>query len=71
MTVPTNVGADVNEINAMYPETWLGYNNDDELVRIRKLTVVGEKFERIIEISGVTDLDVAFWDKYRKWQQVK
>ena len=66
-----NYDRDVFEINRLFPETWIGFNADDVVVKIRKFTSSGAKFERSIEIYGVTDLEVKKWDKYHSWQQVR
>ena len=52
------------------PETWLGYNADDDLVKMKKYTIEGGIFIRVIEDPDVTDKVVSRWVKYRKWQEM-
>ena len=59
---------DVEETVWHTPETWLGYNADGDLVKVRKYTIEGDIFVRVIEDPDVIDKTVSRWVKYRKWQ---
>jgi len=50
-------------------EVWLGYNVDGELVEIRQ-KVDDKWFKRTVKLAGVTDFDVASWDKFEGWGEV-
>lgn len=50
-------------------EVWLGYNADDELVKIRK-KIDGRWYERTVQFAGVTDLTPVKWDKIYPWEEV-
>ena len=61
---------DVEETVWHTPETWLGYNADVDLVNIRKYTIKGGIFVRVIEDEDVVSKVVTRWVKYRKWQEM-
>jgi hypothetical protein len=60
---------DVEETVWHTPETHLGYNTDGDLVKMKKYTIKGGIFIRVIEDPDVTDKVVTRWVKYRKWQE--
>ena len=51
------------------PEVWLGYNENGDLVEIRK-KVEGKWYSRPVRLDGVTDFTVAAWDKFEGWSEV-
>lgn len=61
---------DCVETDFHLPETWIGYNATDDVVKIKKFTTAGDMFERAIEDPDVADNVVAKWLKIRKWQKV-
>jgi len=50
-------------------EVWLGYNADGDLVEIKK-KVDGKWYSRPVRLDGVTDFEVATWDKFEGWSEV-
>ena len=53
------------------PEVHLGKNAAGQIVKIRKLTSDGDKFERQVTDSDITDYDVDRWVIYSAWGRVK
>jgi len=50
-------------------EVWLGYNADGDLVELRK-KVDDKWFKRTVKLEGVTDFEVASWDKFEGWSEL-
>jgi len=61
----------VREFIIHSPEVHLGYNASNQIVKIRKLTSDGEKFERQITDSNITDYDVDRWVIYSAWGSIR
>ncbi|NIO74981.1 MAG: hypothetical protein GTN69_03625 [Armatimonadetes bacterium] len=59
----------IHDSKALPYEVWLGYNADGDLVEIRK-NVAGTWFKRVVKLAGVTDFEVATWDKFEGWAPV-
>lgn len=59
----------IRQLIARSPEVWLGYNADGDLVEIRK-NVNGKWFKRAVKLAGVTDFEVATWDKLEGWEEM-
>ena len=55
-----------------FPEVWLLFNSDEDLIKIRKYGGQHAIFERDIEDATVTNrtVDTTKTIKYKKWQQV-
>ena len=61
----------VKELIIHSPEVHLGYNASNQIIVIRKLTSDGEKFERQITDSNISDYDIDRWVIYSAWGRVQ
>lgn len=55
--------SDLKSSGIFKPTVWLGYNANGDLVLIRKY-YNGKWYRRSVVLPGVTDFNVAYWEKY-------
>jgi hypothetical protein len=57
------------ESSSLSPEVHLGYNVDDELVKIKKF-INGKIFDRDVDDPDVVDKVVDRWVEYGEWYEI-
>ena len=64
-------GAAVEETVVFTTETHLGYNASGDLIKMRKYTGRGGKYERDIFDEDITDRTISKWVKYTRWRDIR